>query len=38
MTPLDNKASIPNLKGQDGEGSVQVKMDPSVKIEGADWL
>ena len=35
MSPLDNKANIPNLKGDDGEGSVQVKMDPSVKIEGA---
>ena len=35
MSPLDNKSNIPNLKGEDGEGSLQVKLDPSVKIEGA---
>ncbi|MEO0718350.1 MAG: ferredoxin:protochlorophyllide reductase (ATP-dependent) iron-sulfur ATP-binding protein [Pseudomonadota bacterium] len=33
MSPLDNRA--PTIKGQDGEGSVQVKMDPSLKIETA---
>ncbi|MEL6278800.1 MAG: ferredoxin:protochlorophyllide reductase (ATP-dependent) iron-sulfur ATP-binding protein [Pseudomonadota bacterium] len=33
MSPLDNRAPI--IKGQDGEGSVQVKMDPSLKIETA---
>ncbi|SEA33791.1 ferredoxin:protochlorophyllide reductase (ATP-dependent) iron-sulfur ATP-binding protein [Rubrimonas cliftonensis] len=33
MAPLDMKA--PNLKGEDGEGSVQVKLDPSLKIETA---
>ncbi|MGR3313101.1 MAG: ferredoxin:protochlorophyllide reductase (ATP-dependent) iron-sulfur ATP-binding protein, partial [Roseovarius indicus] len=32
MSPRDD---IPNLKGQDGEGSVQVHQDPSMKIEGA---
>ncbi len=32
MSPRDE---IPVLKGQDGEGSVQVHMDPSQKIEGA---
>lgn len=32
MTPLDN---VPNLRGQDGEGSVQVHLDPSQKIDGA---
>mgnify|MGYP001216733015 FL=1 len=35
MSPLDNKSNIPNLKGEDGEGSLQVKLDPSDKIEGA---
>ena len=35
MSPLDSKSNIPNLKGEDGEGSLQVKLDPSVKIEGA---
>ena len=33
MSPLDNKSNIPNLKGEDGEGSLQVKLDPSDKIE-----
>ncbi|RED12929.1 ferredoxin:protochlorophyllide reductase (ATP-dependent) iron-sulfur ATP-binding protein [Pontivivens insulae] len=33
MSPLDK--GIPNLRGQDGEGSVQVHQDPSTKIEGA---
>ena len=33
MSPLDT--SPPNLKGQDGDGSVQVHQDQSVKIEGA---
>ena len=35
MSPLDSKSNIPNLKGEDGEGSLQVKLDPSDKIEGA---
>jgi light-independent protochlorophyllide reductase subunit L len=34
MSPLDTK-SPPILKGEDGEGSLQVKMDQSIKIEGA---
>ncbi|MEM9268406.1 MAG: ferredoxin:protochlorophyllide reductase (ATP-dependent) iron-sulfur ATP-binding protein [Pseudomonadota bacterium] len=33
MSPLDTKA--PNLRGQDGEGSVQVHQDMSIKIDGA---
>ncbi len=33
MSPLDN--SPPNLRGQDGDGSVQVHQDQSVKIDGA---
>jgi light-independent protochlorophyllide reductase subunit L len=32
MSPLDK---APNLRGEDGEGSVQVHLDQSVKIEGA---
>ena len=32
MSPRDD---IPALRGQDGEGSVQVHQDPSMKIEGA---
>src|SRR6056297_784785 len=32
MSPRDD---IPNLRGQDGEGSVQVHQDASMKIEGA---
>ncbi len=32
MSPRDE---IPNLRGLDGEGSVQVALDPSLKIEGA---
>ena len=35
MSPLDSKSNIPNFKGEDGEGSLQVKLDPSDKIEGA---
>ena len=35
MSPLDNRRTVPDLKGQDGEGSVQVKLDPDTKIEGA---
>ena len=36
MSPLDRTLSAPPiLKGEDGEGSVQVRMDPAVKIEGA---
>ncbi|MEM6438175.1 MAG: ferredoxin:protochlorophyllide reductase (ATP-dependent) iron-sulfur ATP-binding protein [Pseudomonadota bacterium] len=35
MSPLDTRAAAPVLKGQDGEGSVQVRMDPQDKIEGA---
>ncbi len=34
MSPLDAKAP-PVLKGQDGDGSVQVHQDMSVKIDGA---
>ena len=33
MSPLDK--GIPLLKGQDGEGSVQVQQDPSAQIQGA---
>ena len=33
MSPLDK--SPPQLRGQDGEGSVQVHQDPDMKIEGA---
>jgi len=29
------KDHVPNLRGLDGEGSVQVHLDPSTKIEGA---
>ena len=32
MSPRDD---IPDLKGRDGEGSVQVHLDPATKIEGA---
>ncbi|MEM7507836.1 MAG: ferredoxin:protochlorophyllide reductase (ATP-dependent) iron-sulfur ATP-binding protein [Pseudomonadota bacterium] len=32
MSPRDD---VPNLKGLDGEGSVQVHQDPAQKIEGA---
>ena len=32
MSPRDE---IPALRGEDGEGSVQVHQDPSMKIEGA---
>jgi light-independent protochlorophyllide reductase subunit L len=32
MSPKDD---IPSLRGQDGEGSVQVLLDPATKIEGA---
>ena len=32
MSPRDE---IPNLRGQDGEGSVQVHQDDDTKIEGA---
>jgi light-independent protochlorophyllide reductase subunit L len=32
MSPRDE---VPRLNGQDGEGSVQVHLDPSQKIEGA---
>jgi light-independent protochlorophyllide reductase subunit L len=35
MSPLDTTKTVPNLKGQDGEGSVQVQMDQSIKIEGS---
>ena len=35
MSPLDNNKHVPNLRGQDGEGSVQVKLDPTMKIDGA---
>jgi len=33
MSPLDR--GVPNLRGEDGEGSVQVHQDASMKIEGA---
>ena len=32
MSPRDE---IPNLRGLDGEGSVQVQLDPTVRIDGA---
>ena len=35
MSPLDNRKEVPNLKGEDGEGSVQVKLDPDMKIDSA---
>ena len=35
MSPLDSNKQVPNLRGEDGEGSVQVQLDPKVKIEGA---
>ena len=35
MSPLDSNKQVPNLRGEDGEGSVQVQMDPKVKIDGA---
>ena len=35
MSPLDVKGSPPILKGEDGEGSTQVRMDQSIKIDGA---
>ena len=35
MSPLDNDKKTPILKGEDGEGSLQVKMDQSIKIDGA---
>ena len=28
MSPLDINKNVPNLRGEDGEGSVQVKLDP----------
>ena len=33
MSPLDK--ATPILKGEDGEGSVQVRLDPTQRIEGA---
>ena len=33
--PCKREAKPPVLKGQDGEGSVQVHQDDSMKIEGA---
>ena len=33
MAPLDRNPPI--LRGEDGEGSVQVQLDPNLKIEGA---
>ena len=35
MSPLDSNKQVPNLRGEDGEGSVQVQMDPKLKIDGA---
>ena len=32
MSPLDSNKQVPNLRGEDGEGSVQVQMDPKMKI------
>jgi light-independent protochlorophyllide reductase subunit L len=33
MSPLDIRPPV--LNGEDGEGSVQVRLDPTQKIEGA---
>ena len=33
MSPLDRQ--VPDLRGLDGEGSVQVQQDPAARIEGA---
>lgn len=33
MSPLDK--GVPDLRGQDGDGSVQVHLDPAHKIDGA---
>ncbi len=35
MSPLDSNKQVPNLRCEDGEGSVQVQMDPKLKIDGA---
>jgi light-independent protochlorophyllide reductase subunit L len=35
MSPLDNAPLLRRAAGEDGEGSVQVHMDPSLKIETA---
>ena len=35
MSPLDSNKQVPNLRGEDGEGSVQGQMDPKLKIDGA---
>ena len=35
MSPLDSNKQVPNLRGEDGEGSVQVQMHPKLKIDGA---
>jgi light-independent protochlorophyllide reductase subunit L len=35
MSPLDSNKQVPNLRGEDGEGSVQVQMDPKLNIDGA---
>ena len=35
MSPLDSNEQVPKLRGEDGEGSVQVQMDPKLKIDGA---
>jgi len=35
VSTLRAAAGVPNLKGEDGEGSVQVHQDMSMKIEGA---
>ena len=32
---MDSNKQVPNLRGEDGEGSVQVQMDPKLKIDGA---
>ncbi len=35
ISTLKAAAGVPRIKGQDGEGSVQVHQDPAMKIEGA---
>jgi light-independent protochlorophyllide reductase subunit L len=35
MSPYDDPRQPPILKGEDGEGSVQVRMDPAMKIDTA---
>ncbi|MEM1343374.1 MAG: ferredoxin:protochlorophyllide reductase (ATP-dependent) iron-sulfur ATP-binding protein [Pseudomonadota bacterium] len=35
MAPLETPPSLPRRRPRDGQGSVQVQMDPKLKIEGA---